>query len=386
VSTRAPTGSGRSRGLIYRFDKTTLCWPHGTGRRRPVRRALRLGFLLLVLSSAACFLLRPELPSRSFRAMGGGATVTLGPAYADRIEPVTAQVQTILARLEWELSTYRPDSAISRLAERAGVAPLAVSEEAFRVLSLGKHFGELSDGAFDITVAPLVRLWGFGRTPEPAGLPSEETIREQLRLVDYRRLVLADRTAFLPAKGMGVDLGGIAKGYAVDLAFDFCRGAGIEDFLIDLSGNIRVSGRPQWGEDWQIGVRNPFDRSRIIGKVTLESGMALATSGSYERFVEIAGQRYSHIIDPRTGYPVTGTAGVTILCRDATTADGLSTSFFVVGRKGAGKLLQKTPSAEVLIVQDKYPLEIWLTPGFAKAFVPIPELAKAVRLLRPDSP
>jgi len=187
-------------------------------------------------------------------------------------------------------------------------------------------------------------------------------------------------------KGMAVDLGGIAKGYAVDRAFDYCRSAGIKDFLIDLSGNMRVSGRPQWGEDWQIGVRDPFDRSRLIGKVALPSGMALATSGSYERFVEIGGQRYSHIIDPRTGYPVTGTAGVTILCGDATTADGLSTSFFVVGLKGTARLLQRTPGAEVLILPDKYPLEIWLTPGFAKTFVPIPELSKAVRLLPSASP
>jgi len=318
--------------------------------------------------------------------MGGLASVTLGAAYPDRIEPVTVQVRGIFERLERELSTYRSDSAISLLADKAGVAPIAVSDDAYRVLNLGQRFGELSEGAFDITVAPLVRLWGFGRTPAPAGLPSEETIREQLKLVDYRRLVLEGRTAFLPVKGMAVDLGGIAKGYAVDRAFDFCRSAGIADFLIDLSGNIRVSGRPQWGEDWQIGVRDPFDRSRIIGKVSLQSGMALTTSGNYERFVEIAGQRYSHIIDPRTGYPATGTAGVTILCADATTADGLSTSFFVVGLKGAGKLLQKTPSADVLIVPDKYPIEIWLTPGFAKAFVPIPEFSKAVRLLYPSSP
>ena len=109
--------------------------------------------------------------------MGGLATVTLGAASSDRIEPITAQVRTIFERLEQDLSTYRPDSAISLLAEKAGVAPLAVSDDAFRVLSLGKHFGELSDGAFDITVAPLVRLWGFGRTPEPTGLPSEEAIR-----------------------------------------------------------------------------------------------------------------------------------------------------------------------------------------------------------------
>lgn len=318
--------------------------------------------------------------------MGGVATVTVGSAYSDRIEPVTAQVRGIFEGLEREMSTYRSDSDVSLLADKAGVAPIAVSDDTYRVLSLAQRFGALSEGAFDITVAPLVRLWGFGTTPAPAGLPLDETIREQLKLVDYHRLALEGRTAFLPVKGMAVDLGGIAKGYAVDRAFDFCRSAGVKDFLIDLSGNVRVSGRPQWGEDWQIGVRGPFERSRMIGKVTLQSGMALATSGNYERFVEIAGQRYCHIIDPRTGYPVTGTAGVTILSADATTADALSTAFFVVGLKGAGKLLQRTPSVDVLVVPDKYPIEIWLTPGFAKAFVPIPELSKAVRLLYPATP
>jgi thiamine biosynthesis lipoprotein len=318
--------------------------------------------------------------------MGGVATVTVGSAYSDRIEPVTAQVRGILEGLEREMSTYRSDSDVSLLADKAGVAPIAVSDDTYRVLSLAQRLGALSEGAFDITVAPLVRLWGFGTTPASAGFPLEETIREQLKLVNYRRLVLDGRTAFLPVKGMAVDLGGIAKGYAVDRAVDFCRSAGVKDFLIDLSGNIRVSGRPHWGEDWQIGIRDPFHRSRIMGKVTLQSGMALATSGNYERFVEIAGQRYCHIIDPRTGYPATGTAAVTILSADATTADALSTAFFVVGLKGADKLLQRTPSVDVLIVPDKYPIEIWVTPGFAKAFVPIPELSKAVRVLYPAAP
>jgi thiamine biosynthesis lipoprotein len=330
--------------------------------------------------------MRSELPSRSFRSMGGLAAVTLGDAYSERIEPVTEQIRSIFERLEGELSTYRPDSAISLLAEKAGVAPIAFSDHAYQVLRAGQQFGELSEGAFDITAAPLLRLWGFGRTSAATDLPSQTDIQEQLRLVDYRRLVLREGTAFLPLKGMAVDLGGIAKGYAVDRAFEFCRSAGIKDFLIDLSGHIRVCGQPQWRMHWQIGVRHPFDRSRILGKITLRSGMALTTSGNYERFVEIGQQRYAHIINPRTGYPVTGTAGVTVLADDDTTADGLSTPFFVVGLKGAGQLLQKTPSVEVLIVPDKYPTEIWLTPGFRKVFVPIPQLSQAVRPLSPASP
>lgn len=317
--------------------------------------------------------------------MGGLAAVTLGAASSDRIESISEEIHTLFEQLEKELSTYRPDSAISQLAEKAEVAPLAVSDDAFRVLALGKHYGELSDGAFDITMAPLARLWGFGRAPEPAAPPTEPVIQEQRKLVDYRCLILSEGTAFLPMKGMGVDLGGIAKGYAVDRAFDLCRNAGIEDFLIDLSGNIRTNGRPRWREKWQIGVRDPFDRSRILGKVTIQNGRALATSGSYERFIRITGDYYSHVIDPRTGYPVTGTAGATILAEDATTADGLSTPFFIGGLKEAGKLLRKAPAAEVLIIPDKYPTELWVTPGFAKAFVPVPELAKAVRLLGPNS-
>ena len=272
--------------------------------------------------------------------MGTVATVTLGGSYAGRIGPVTEQVHEIFDQLDRELSSYRRDSAISRLGDQAGVAPMAVPQDTFRVLNLSKHFGDLSDGAFDVTVAPLVSLWGFNGAPAPDALPSEQEIRERQKLVDYRRLVLRDGTAYLPVQGMAVDVGAIGKGYALDRAYDHCLSDGVRDFLIDFSGNMRAAGRPAWGEKWEVGVRDPFDRSRIIGRIALASGMALATSGDYERFVTIANQRFSHIIDPRTGYPVAGTASVTVLCPDATSADALSTSFFVVGLKGAGELLK----------------------------------------------
>jgi len=318
--------------------------------------------------------------------MGGLANVTLGTSCHRRIESITAQIESLFERLERDLSAYRFDSAVCQLEDKAGKAPLAVSEDVFRALSLGKQFGELSGGTFDITVTPLARIWGFGRAKEPTKVPSEQEIREQMKLVDYRRLALAERTAFLPIKGMAVDMGGIAKGYAVDRAFELCRNANLEDFLIDLSGNIRASGRPAWRETWQIGVRDPFDRSRILGKVNVPKGWALATSGSYERFVLLGDTRYSHAINPQNGRPVNGTAAATILGPDATTADGLSTPFFISGLKEGENLLRKTGAAEVMIVPDKYPTQIWLTPGFARTFTPVAELAQAVRLLGPDSP
>jgi thiamine biosynthesis lipoprotein len=344
------------------------------------------GNLRQVLSDVTHFLGRDELPSRSFRSMGGLATVTLGAAYSLHLEPIAAKVRALFEGLERDLSVYRTDSFVSLLAEKAGVAPIPVSDDASRVLSLSQQFGELCDGAMDVTVAPLVKLWGFGRISERRNLPPDEAIQERLALVNHRRMILENGTAFLPNRGMAVDVGGIAKGYAVDRAFDLCREAGIKDFLVDLSGNLRFSGCPQRGEQWEIGVRDPFDRSSLLGRITLPSGFAVATSGCYERFIEVVGQRYSHVLDPRTGYPVTGTAGVTVLARDATTADGLSTALLVVGLKGCSELLQKAPEANVLIVPDKYPVQIWLTRGLAEAFVPEPRLANAVRVLTPTPP
>jgi FAD:protein FMN transferase len=294
------------------------------------------------------------------------AAVTLGGDYADRIEPVTEEIRTIFDRLESEMSAYRPNSAISELSRMAGVAPVAVPEDTYRVLNLGKRLGNLSAGAFSITSSPLARLWGFNGATVPTTPPSGQSIGELLELVDDRRVVLRDGTAFLTSKGMAVDVGGIAKGYAVDRAYDCCLSAGIRDFLIDFSGNVRAAGRPSQKQDWQIGVRDPFNRSRLIGKIALPGGMAVSTSGSYERFVDILGQRFSHIIDPRTGYPVAGTAGTTVLCSDAVTADALSTAFFVAGLNGADELLKKVSSVDLLLVPDGYPTHLWLTPGFDK--------------------
>jgi FAD:protein FMN transferase len=298
--------------------------------------------------------------------MGTMAAVTFGGKVADRLESVAENIRAMFDRLESEMSAFRPDSAISELSRMAGVAPVAVPEDTYRVLRLSQHFGNLTAGAFNIAASPLVRLWGFGGAPVPISPPSDRAISETLDLVDDRRLVLHDGTAFLPLKGMAVDVGGIAKGYAVDRAYDYCLSEGIRDFLIDFSGNVRAAGRPARGECWQVGIRDPFDGSHMLGKITLPSGMAVATSGSYERFVDVAGKRFSHIIDPRTGYPVSGTSSTTVLCPDAVTADALSTAFFVAGLEGASMLLKNVPSVDLLLVPDYHPLDLCLTPGFDK--------------------
>jgi len=323
----------------------------------------------------------PDFRSESFRSMGTTATLTLAPGCTDPIDLVIAQIRKVFDDLESEMSAYRRDNAIWELSAKAGVAEVTVAPDTYRVLDRGQTFANLSEGAFDATAAPLVRLWGFSGGSKPKSFPSAEAIQERLRLVDYRRLILHDGRAFLAQIGMAVDLGGIGKGYAVDCAYDRCRSLGIRDFLFNFSGNIRVSGRPARRKQWQIGVRDPFDRSAIIGKIDLPGGMALATSGGYENFVDLDGRRFSHLIDPRTGYPASGTASATVLTSDATAADGLSTAFFVLGVEGAHNLLGRVPSAEVLIIPDRQPLELWMTPGISKAFTPIPNLRYVTRTI-----
>jgi thiamine biosynthesis lipoprotein len=133
--------------------------------------------------------------------------------------------------------------------------------------------------------------------------------------------------------------------------------------LINLGGNIRVGGQPEPQRQWKVGVRDPFHRTQTVGAIRLPAGWALATSGNYERTVEIDGKRYAHIVDPRTGLPVEGMAGVTVLCPSATAADALSTALFVVGMDGITALLAKIPQCEAIIIPDRAPLELWVTEG-----------------------
>jgi thiamine biosynthesis lipoprotein len=311
--------------------------------------------------------------------MGTRASVTVAAAYRDRLPQAAEHVATVFRRLESELSTYQRDSEISRLAEAAGRSPLKLSDETCSVLELSRKYGELTLGAFDVTIAPLVRLWGFGGEARQ-NTPAPELIQERLKLVDFRKIELKEGTAYLPA-GMSIDLGGIGKGYAVDVAFEDLRRSGIGAAMVDLGGNIRVLGRAEAGENWTIGVRNPFDKERMLGKIDLPDGMAVATSGNYERFVEMSGRRYSHIVDPRTGYPVEGMAGVTVVFLNATGADALSTGLFVLGMSRSCEVLQRLPGAEALFVPDRDPIEIWLTPGMEKLFSPLPEFASSVQRL-----
>jgi thiamine biosynthesis lipoprotein len=260
---------------------------------------------------------------------------------------VAAALERIRA-VESRMSTYRPDSEISRLNARAARQPVELSPITIQVLREAKRFTRLTDGAFDATYAPLRTLWR--RAQDQRELPSEAALQKALSRVDSSGLVLEGNTARFAREGMEVDLGGIAKGFAIDLAIEALAREGATSALVDVGGDIRVLGRRRDGEKWKIQMRDPRPEKHASIVLRLEDA-AVATSGDYARFLRIGDRRYSHIIDPRSGHPVENVPSVTVIAPDALTADALATSANVMGTRRDLKLIDSLDGVECMIMQ-----------------------------------
>ncbi len=318
----------------------------------------------------------------TFTAMGTFASVALAASDAGRLDEAGAIAAKELARVEDACSVFRPGSDLARLNAAAGAGAVVLSPDAEAALLKAQFFGEISGGAFDITVGPLMRLWGFRGGVRPAE-PLPESLAMTLQDIGWQNFLLSNGVARLLRPGASVDLGGIAKGYGVDLACEALLRAGLSNALVNLGGNIRVLGAPDAGRPWRAAVRNPFQTGRSLGIVALASGQAVATSGHYEQFVNIGGRRFAHIMNPQTGRPVEGMASVTALAGAATAADALSTSAFVMGLEAIPDLLARAGADGAIAVPDRQPLEIWITPGILHRFSPQPGMEGCVHILKP---
>jgi len=253
-----------------------------------------------------------------------------GAAVEDAIERAFGEV----ARLEAVLSNWRPDSEVSRLNGAAAAGPVTASEDLYTAVDASLRWAEATDGAFDPTVEPLVRVLGL-RGPEGilpgVGAPPVADAATP-RLVGWRgvRLDPGRRTVRFAAAGMGLDFGGIGKGMALDAAARVLREAGVEAALVDFAGQMVVFGRGPDPGGWRVGIASPDDRAAPAVVVDLMAG-SLSTSGNSERAVVSGGRRAGHVLDPRTGDPVAWNGSVTVLADDATAADALSTALFVLG-------------------------------------------------------
>lgn len=303
--------------------------------------------------------------------MGTIATVSVPAVAAAALPAHRAEVACRFAEIEASLSAFRPESDLGRLNAAAGGEPLAVGSETLAVLAAALRAATASGGAFDPTVGPLMAAWGFRGTNQIDAPPMVAVLAEAHSRVGWTNVLVLGHTASLRRAGMRLDLGGIAKGYAVDEAWNRLRAAGVTDFTVNLGGNLRCGGQAAPDRTgWRVGVRNPFDTSQVLGVLILQDGEAVATSGNYERFVTLAGRRYAHIIDPRSGRPVEGLAGVTVLATTALDADALSTALFVLGPQAGRQLLRNYPGCEAVWIPDSQPARLLATPGFARRFVP----------------
>jgi len=247
-------------------------------------------------------------------------------------------------RIENLLSKYIPDSEISRL-NRSG--SLKVSPDTFYIIKKAKELCQASAGAFDITVAPLVDLWGF--TNRQYKLPAEDSIKNTLKLVGCDKIILHEKDNVVEFKfpGMKIDLGAIGKGFAIDCAVKILKENNINSCLINAGGQVYALGEKS-GSPWKVAIQNPR-KPEITGTLELKD-KSVSTSGDYEQFFFENGKRYCHIIDPKTGYPVTsGVSSITVVTDSGLEADALSTAVFVLGKNRGEELLKKFPRAAAKI-------------------------------------
>jgi thiamine biosynthesis lipoprotein len=242
-------------------------------------------------------------------------------------------------------------SDVCRINASAGAGPVRVDADTLAMLLLAQKYHELSSGAFDVTIGPLMDLWGFtGDTPH---VPPPASIGAALSLVDQQLLQVyaPEQAVYLPRVGMKLDLGAVAKGYATEKALETLQRHGIKKALIDAGGNIRVLGSNVRDLPWRIGIRDPRQEQGVVAIVSLTDG-ATVTSGDYHRYFEFAGQRYHHILDPRTGFPARNSISVTIVGKDAGLADLLSTACFVLQPEEALALATKAGVELFLVTAD----------------------------------
>jgi len=263
------------------------------------------------------------------------------------------------------MTVFQHDSEIGLVNRMAATRAVAVGQETFAVLTEAERIARMSDRAFDVTIHPLVQLWRD--TTEAGRLPSSQEIESALGLVGVDGLSLdtANRSVRLQRTGMGIDLGGIAKGYAVDVAAEAFNLGGVRSGLIDAGGDLRVVGRNRDGDIWKIGLRHPLAPSRLLLSVLVEDEAA-ATSGNYFRYFTVGGRQYGHLLRPRTGTPADAALSATIIAKSAMRADGLATAAMVHGA-GAMDLIRRVRGVEGIVVNPlaRHPekVSVQITPG-----------------------
>ena len=266
---------------------------------------------------------------------------------AHNIDTVIAEV----ARIENLISDWKPETQISLVNKNAGIAPVKVSKEVLQLTQRAIYISQITNGAFDISFAAMEKVWKFdGSMTE---MPGAEAVKKAVEKVGYKNIICdtVNATIFLKLKGMKIGFGALGEGYAADKCRDMMLAKGIKAGIINGSGDMSTWGKQPDGKPWNIGITDPFHRGDLYAVVPLRQS-SVTTSGSYEKYAEINGKRYSHIINPATGYPATGLVSVTVFGPSAELCNSFSTSIMVMGKNAGVRLLKKFSGYSYLMVSD----------------------------------
>ncbi|MEO1245399.1 MAG: FAD:protein FMN transferase [Pseudomonadota bacterium] len=325
------------------------------GPPRSIRQSLTVAVVAVVAAAAASLggcgrNADSQIQLLTGSTMGTRYSVQLAGARAD--EALAADIQATLDRTESLMSTYRPDSAVSRFNAHPGTDWVAVAPALCEVIAIATETSELSAGAFDVTLGPLVDLWGFGPEGDVDTRPSQDSIDTLLGSTGYEKLETdCRRPAIRKTIGsLEVDLSGIAKGHGVDQVAGLLDARGYTDYLVEVGGEMRARGRKPDDEAWRIAIEAPLREQRdILETLELRDG-AVATSGDYRNYFVAGGQHYSHLLDPRTGAPVRhATAAVTVIAADTTRADALATALLILGKADGYALAERENIAALFV-------------------------------------
>ena len=311
-----------------------------------------LFFLILLMPVSGCNAKKEA--ALSGQTMGTTYHIKILAGYWDDMAGLQKKIDIRLAEINHSMSVYQKDSEISQFNAMEAHTRLPVSNDFLQVLKTAKTLHDQTQGAWDGTVGPLVDLWGFGKTGKQRHVPPVEILQQLMQQTGFQYVILhPDNTISKSISKISLDLGSIAKGYGVDQIAQVIQQSGIENYLVEIGGEVVAAGRRLDGEKWRIGINKPEKGSPYteVYKVVSLENKALATSGDYRNFFEQDGKIYSHVLDPKTGFPVSNqVVSVTIIADNCTYADGLATAVMVMGPQKGLELINRLPNIEGLII------------------------------------
>ncbi|MDA3910820.1 MAG: FAD:protein FMN transferase [Bacteroidales bacterium] len=305
-----------------------------------------LGFILILSTISA-----QNNYHRTLKLMGSKFSIAVVCNDSAEAEKFISLAVAEIQRIEKIISSWDSDSETQKINQNAGIKPVKVSNELFNLIQRSLYLSQITDGAFDITIGSMNKVWTFDGSM--TSMPSETKIKDAVSLVNYENIRLneAESTVFLTEKGMKLTFGALGKGYAADKAKDLLINEGASGGIINASGDMNTWGKQADGSDWTVAITNPWNKEHAYGTFNI-SGEAVVTSGDYEKQVEFNGKKFSHIIDPKTGYPAQGITSVTVFSPKAELADALATAIFIMGIEIGIDRINQIPETECIIIDN----------------------------------